>query len=82
MAHHGLRAIRDIEHRFWELLESAPDAIFEFDGDGRIVLLNRMAEQLFGYVREELLGQPVEVLVPEVLREVHKTIVPATSRIR
>jgi PAS domain S-box-containing protein len=38
----------------------------------RIVLLNRMAEQVFGYSREELLGQTVESLLPEALRDLHK----------
>jgi PAS domain S-box-containing protein len=41
------------------------------DSDGRIVLVNSRAENLFGYKREELKGQPVEMLVPEELRERH-----------
>jgi len=57
--------------RFRELVESAPDAIIEFDGNGRIVLLNGMTEELFGYTRDELLGQPVEILIPEELRVAH-----------
>src|ERR1019366_10502154 len=72
MPQHSLRPISDAERRLGELLESAPDAILELDSDGRIVLLNRMAEQLFGYTREELLGQTVEALVPEALRTAHK----------
>jgi len=60
------------ERHLGELLESAPDAILEIDNEGRIAFLNRMAEQLFGYTRKELLGQAVEVLVPETLREAHK----------
>jgi PAS domain S-box-containing protein len=59
------------EHRFQELLEAAPDSIIEVDGKGRIVLLNLATEKLFGYARDELLGQPVEVLVPEDFRAVH-----------
>jgi PAS domain S-box-containing protein len=39
---------------------------------GRIILMNRVTEEMFGYSREELLGQPVEVLVPEELRAVHR----------
>ena len=50
------------ERHFRDLLEAAPDAIIEVDRDGQIVLLNEMTERLFGYEREELLGQPVEVL--------------------
>lgn len=57
--------------RFRELLEAAPDAIIEVDQEGRIVLLNRVTEQLFGYQREELLGRPVEVLIPEENRAEH-----------
>jgi len=64
--------IRDAERRLGELLESAPDAILELDKDGRIVLLNRMAEQLFGYMREEMLGLTVDALVPEAFRDAHK----------
>jgi PAS domain S-box-containing protein len=59
------------EHRLAALIESAPDAIFEFDGLGRIILVNRMAEELFGYSREEFVGQSVEMLVPEHLRSAH-----------
>jgi PAS domain S-box-containing protein len=59
------------ERRFRELLEAAPDAIIEIDRDGRIVLLNLVTEKMFGYSREELLGKPVEVLVPEGVRAGH-----------
>lgn len=60
------------EHmRFRELLEAAPDAIIEVDREGRIVLLNKVTEQLFGYEREELLGQPVEMLIPQEARTGH-----------
>lgn len=72
MAQHVRKPISDAERRLGELLESAPDAILELDNQGRIVLLNRMAELLFGYTREELLGRSVEALVPEALRQAHK----------
>src|SRR5260370_492574 len=52
------------EQRFQELLEAAPDGIMQVDAGGRIVLLNRVAERMFRYSREELLGKPVEILVP------------------
>jgi PAS domain S-box-containing protein len=59
------------ERRFRELLEAAPDAIIEVDEDGRILTLNAVTEKSFGYRREELLGQPVEVLVPDGVRANH-----------
>lgn len=60
-----------MEDRFRELLEAAPDAIMQVDGEGRILLLNRVTEEMFGYSREELLGQPVEMLVPTARRGAH-----------
>jgi len=57
--------------RFRDLLEAAPDAIFEVEQDGTIILLNAAAEHLFGYSREELLGQLVEELIPKALRSKH-----------
>ena len=56
------------------LLESAADAIVIADGDGRIVRLNRQAERMFGYTRDTLLGQPVELLIPEPLRARHQIL--------
>ena len=56
---------------FVALLEAAPDAMVCTAADGRIVLVNAEAERLFGYRREELIGQPVEILVPAAARAVH-----------
>jgi PAS domain S-box-containing protein len=55
----------DRETRFRSVLEAAPDAIVIADGDGSIVLVNAQTERLFGYAREQLVGQPIEILVPE-----------------
>jgi PAS domain S-box-containing protein len=56
---------------FEQLLEFVPDAIVGVGRHGRIDLVNRQAETLFGYTREELLGEPVEILVPQRFRRVH-----------
>src|SRR5262245_8814413 len=56
---------------FQALLESAPDAIVIVDQSGQIRLVNQQAEQLFGYDSAELIGQMVEVLLPERLRSRH-----------
>ena len=60
-----------LERRFRQLLEAAPDAIVEVAADGQIVLVNRIAEEMFGYVRDELLGQSVDLLVPDAVRRQH-----------
>ncbi len=59
------------EDWFQALLELAPDAIVIADSAGKIILINAQTEGLFGYRREELLGQPVEMLVPDRLRRGH-----------
>ena len=57
--------------RFHGLLEAAPDAIVCVDAEGRIVLVNGQTERMFGYERSDLIGQPVETLVPDSQRAVH-----------
>ena len=53
------------------LLESAAQGIITVDRAGRIVLVNRKAEEMFGYSRGEVLGARVEILIPEGRRSVH-----------
>lgn len=59
------------ESKFRDLLELAPDAILLVDGDGHIGLVNGQVEEMFGYCRQELVGEPVEMLIPERYRAVH-----------
>lgn len=59
------------EEKFRNLLESAPDAMIIADEDGKIVLVNQQTETLFGYPRQELIGQPVELLLPHEDRAKH-----------
>jgi PAS domain S-box-containing protein len=59
------------EIAFRGLLEAAPDAMLVVNRGGRITLVNTQAEQLFGYSREQLLGEPIEMLVPPSVRAGH-----------
>ena len=67
----AMTAIRDItdrkraDQKFKDLLEAAPDAMVIVNREGRIVLVNSQAVRLFGWSRDELLDQPIELLVPE-----------------
>ena len=70
-------AIRDItekkktEEKFKALLDSAPDAMIVVNGRGEIVLISIQTEKIFGYNRDELVGQQVEILIPERYTTTH-----------
>lgn len=68
------RLMRDskmLENRFRDVFDLMPDAIVALNATGRIVLVNTQAEELFGYPRGALIGEPVERLLPERLRGAH-----------
>jgi PAS domain S-box-containing protein len=72
-----LSAIVDIterkqaEERFRLAVESSPSAMVMVDADGVMVLVNAETERLFGYQRDEMIGKPIELLVPERFRTLH-----------
>ena len=59
------------ERMFQQIVEAAPCALVMVDGAGRIVLTNPHVESMFGYTRAELIGNALEMLLPERLRELH-----------
>jgi PAS domain S-box-containing protein len=65
------QALDQSEARFHLAVEASPNAMIMVGKDGRIVLANAHAERLFGYTREELLGESIEMLVPERFRGKH-----------
>lgn len=66
--------LRRSEARFRGLFEAAPDAMLIVDEAGRIEAASQQAEALFGYPRAELIGQPVELLLPEAQRPQHAAL--------
>ena len=65
---------RETEKFFRNVLELAPDGLMVVNSDGVIQLANAQCEELFGYTREELIGKPVEILVPENIRGHHPAL--------
>lgn len=65
---------KSLEERFRLVVESAPNAMVMVNRRGRIEMINVQTERVFGYSRSELLGQPVEILVPERFRSHHPAL--------
>ncbi|HEY3228310.1 MAG TPA: PAS domain S-box protein, partial [Roseiflexaceae bacterium] len=66
-----ITARKQAEEKFRLVVEASPSGIVLVNPAGQIVLVNSQTEKLFGYTREELIGQPIELLVPERLRRAH-----------
>ncbi len=64
-------ALANVEIPFAAVVDAAPDAIVIVDRDGRVLMINREAERIFGYSPDELDGQPVERLIPTTFHAVH-----------
>lgn len=70
----GIESTSHPQDTFRLIVEAAPNAIVIIDEHGRIALVNSQTEKLFGYSREELIGQPVEILVPKRFRGTHPAL--------
>jgi PAS domain S-box-containing protein len=66
-----ITARKRAEARFRAAVESSPNGMVMIDQTGKIILVNREIERLFGYTRDQLIGEPIERLVPERLRGRH-----------
>jgi PAS domain S-box-containing protein len=64
-------ALRESETRFRSVAQSAKDAIVSADREGRIVFWNRAAQSMFGFAEDEVLGQPLQTLMPDRYRADH-----------
>jgi PAS domain S-box-containing protein len=79
------QALRRSEQQFRSLFEFSPDAIVVTNREGTIAEVNTQVEKFFGYTRSELLGQPIEILIPERFHATHpkhRADYAAHSRVR
>lgn len=63
--------LNTLQEIYLKVTEAIPDAIIVCDPSGEVVVFNAQAELLFGYERHEVLGRPIEMLLPEALRRAH-----------
>ena len=71
-SHRAKAAFRESEEHYRAVAEAATDAIITIDSDSTILAVNPAAEKIFGYSTEEMIGQPLTMLMPEYLRHLHK----------
>jgi PAS domain S-box-containing protein len=64
--------LRDSEEKFRAISESAGDATISIDTQGKMVFWNGVAETIFGYSANEMIGKPVTLIMPERFRENHQ----------
>ena len=70
--HPAAKALRETEEYYRAIAEAATDAIITIDSDSTILIVNPAAERIFGYSADEMIGQPLTMLMPEYLRHLHK----------
>jgi PAS domain S-box-containing protein len=73
-------ALRESEAKFSSIISISADAIVSVDEDQEITIFNSGAEQIFGYTADEVLGKPLEILVPESVRDLHRRHVEEFGR--
>jgi PAS domain S-box-containing protein len=66
-----LTELKEAEEKCHTFLEIAPDAMVVHNPEGKISMVNAQTERIFGYSRQEIIGQPVEILIPERFRDAH-----------
>jgi two-component system, chemotaxis family, CheB/CheR fusion protein len=69
-----INRIKEAEDRFRNAVEVSPNGMLMVDGTGRITLVNSEIERMFGYRQEELIGKPLETLMPEDMRKEHEEL--------
>ncbi len=81
---HSEEALHALQTRFTGIVEISGDALISTDQSQRITLFNQGAEKIFGYTASEVLGQPLDILIPERVREMHRhhTALFAQSRLQ